>query len=109
MMENLSKIEKCKQLPRIEKLEDCMAFYKLFFKYKLFDANYGAKDHKDYRDKPFEELSLDEVLTSFTIIQREDYWNGGYDSAFERYLENKTFEKLYNRLQELIKEVDNEI
>ena len=109
MMENLSKTEKCKQLPRIEKLEDCRAFYKVFFKYKLFDAHYGEKDHKDYRDKPFDELSLDEVLTSFTIIQREDYWNGGYDSTFERYLENKTFEKLYNRLQELIKEVDNEI
>ena len=63
--------------------------------------NYGEKDHKDYRDKPIEELTLNEILTSFTVIQREDYWEGGNDYVFERFLENKTFGRLCKRLQEL--------
>ena len=58
-------------------------------------------------NKPIEELTRDEVLTSFTIIQREEYWEGGYDYIFKGYLNDKTFERLYNRLQFLIKEYDN--
>ena len=108
MKENLSKIEICKQLPKPENLKDCRAFYKLFFKHKLYDAKYGEEGHLDYRNKPIEQLTFDEVLTSFTVIQREDYWEGCYDYIFEGYLKDKTFERLYNRLQELIKEVEDE-
>ena len=108
MTENLLKIEICKQLSKLENLKDCRAFYKLFFKHKLYDAKYGEEGHLDYRDKPIEQLTFDEVLTSFTVIQREDYWEGGYDYIFEGYLKDKTFERLYNRLQELIREVEYE-
>ena len=94
-------IIKCKLLPSISTVEDCRKFYKIFFEQKLYDINYGDKDHKDCREKPIEELTLKEILTSFTVIQREEYWEGGYDYTFEKYIENKTFEKLYNRLQEL--------
>ena len=100
---NKNLIEKCKLLPAINTIEDCRKFYKIFFEQKLYDANYGEKDHIDYREKPIEDLTLNEVLTSFTVIQREDHWEGGYDCIFERYIKNKTFEKLYNRLQEVCK------
>ena len=104
---DLIMIQRCKQLPELKTLEDCRKFYKKFFELNLYNIDYANPEHNSYMNKPFEELTRDEVLTSFTIIQREDYWNGGYDSTFQRYLENKTFEKLYNRLQELIKEVKN--
>ena len=92
-------ISKCKQLPSITTVEECMEFYKKFFEFKLYDPKYGDEGRSDFNNKPFEELTLDEVLTSLTVIQREHYWEGGYDSTFERYLENGTFEKLYKRLQ----------
>ena len=96
-------IIKCKLLPAIVTVEDCRKFYKIFFEQKLYDANYGDEDHKDYREKPIEDLTLKEVLTSFTIIQREDHWESFNDSVFERYIQDKIFEKLYNRLQEFCK------
>ena len=34
----------------------------------MYDAKYGEKGHLDYRDKPIEQLTFDEVLTSFTVI-----------------------------------------
>ena len=98
---NKDLIERCKLLPPISTIDDCRKFYKIFFKQKLYDANYGSKDHKNYRHKPIEEFTLNEVLSSFTIIQREEHWESFNESVFERYLENKTFEKLYNRLREL--------
>ena len=52
-------------------------------KLKLYDPKYGDEDHLNFNNKPFEELALSEVLTSFTIIQREHYWEGSYDSTFE--------------------------
>lgn len=102
---DLIMIERCKQLPEIKTLEDCRAFYKKFFELSLYDIDYTNPEHNSYMNKSIEELTRDEVLTSFTIIQREDYWEGGYDYIFKGYLENKTFEKLYNRLQEIISEV----
>ena len=100
-------IERCKQLPKIETYEDCLIFYKKFFKLNLFDFDYHNPAHNNYKNKQIEELTRDEVLTSFTIIQRENYWEGGYDYIYNGYLKNKTFQRLYNRLQELIKENDN--
>lgn len=102
--------ERCKQLPKIETLQDCQDFYHKFYDLNLCDINYGDESHKSFKDKPIEELTRDEVLTSFTIIQREDYWEGGYgDSVFKKYLDNKSFERLYSRLQEVIREVENEV
>ena len=109
MNEKYLKIEKCKKLPNIENLKDCREFYKIFFKNKLYDLKYGEDSHYDYRHKPIEQLTLDEVLTSFTVIQREDYWEGGYDYIFERYLADKTFERLYDRLQELVSEMEEKL
>ena len=96
--------ERCKQLPNIETLTDCRIFYYKFYDLNLYDINYGNENHKSFKDKPIAELTRDEVLTSFTIIQREDYWEGGYDFVFQKYLDNKTFENLYLRLQTVISE-----
>ena len=105
---DLIMIERCKQLPKIETIEDCLQFYKKFFELSLFDFDYNNPEHNSYMNKSIEELTRDEVLTSFTVIQREEYWEGGYGYIFNGCLEDKTFEKLYNRLQELIKEVEDE-
>lgn len=105
---DLIMIERCKQLPKIETFEDCLQFYKKFFELSLFDFDYNNPEHNSYMNKPIEELTRDEVLTSFTVIQREEYWEGGYGYIFNGRIEDKTFEKLYNRLQELIKEVEDE-
>ena len=100
-------ISRCKQLQPINYLEDVLPFYKKFYELKLQDVNYAANIKESYERKEIKDLDLQGVLTSFTLIHRDEYWFGGDGFIFKTSLENKYFEKLYSRMQELISEAKN--
>lgn len=54
-------IERCKQLPKIEKLQDCTEFFKKIFELNLYDIDYTNPEHNSYMNKPIEILSRDEI------------------------------------------------
>lgn len=97
-------ILRCKQLPAINCLEDISPFYKKLYELKLHDVHYLDNIDNSFERKEISVLDLQGVLTSYTMIQRDEYWHGGYGSVYKESLNKKYFEKLYNRLQELIKE-----
>ena len=101
-------ISRCKQLQPINCMEDVLPFYKNFYKLKLHDLNYAENIKESYERKEIKDLDLQGVLTSFTLIQRDDYWLGSDGFILKNSLDKKYFEKLYNRMQELINEVEKE-
>ena len=70
--------------------------------------NYAENIKESYERKEIKDLDLQGVLTSFTLIQRDDYWLGSDGFILKNSLDKKYFEKLYNRMQELINEVEKE-
>ena len=100
----LTIIERCKQLPKILILENCKLFYQKFNELNLLDisCNYSFCK-KILLENSIETLTMKQILLAFSTIEMENYINAQFeDEIYKKYLSNGIFEKLYERLQELI-------
>ena len=97
-------LERCKQLPKILVLEDCKLFYKKFNDLNLLDINCSYSYCKKILiENSIETLTMKQILLAFSTIEMENYINAQFeDEVYKKYLSNGIFEKLYERLQELI-------
>jgi len=59
-------------------------------------------------ENSIETLTMKQLLLAFSTIEMENYINAQFeDEIYKKYLSNGIFEKLYERLQELIFIADN--
>ena len=102
-------LERCKQLPKILILEDCKLFYKKFNELNLLDISCNYSYCKRFLlEKTIETLTMKQILLAFSTIEMENYINAQFeDEIYKKYLSDGIFEKLYERLQELIFIADN--
>ena len=73
------------------------------------DARLHTYKKGEYVLRQGEYLNCITVLVDGELhIQRDDYWLGSDGFILKNSLDKKYFEKLYNRMQELINEVEKE-
>ena len=78
--------------------------YKKFNELNLLDISCNYSYSKKFLlEKSIEILTMKQVLVVFSVIEMENYINAQLeDEIYKKYLLNNIFEKLYERLQELI-------
>lgn len=98
-------------LTDVKKVEEyAFKIIKELFEIKILCMNYDEItkvticELKESKDKKvdIDKLTVLECLSLITVIQREDYWNGGHTDIFYEYTRNEILPLLINRIVDII-------